>query len=83
MNGYLFEPGDIPALRENLRKLLLAGPEKRERMGRASIEIVGSQFTEEAVMPKIETAFQRAIRRAHFGTDIFATSQSVIHRPND
>jgi glycosyltransferase involved in cell wall biosynthesis len=61
VNGYLFDAGDVAALRENLRALLLAGARKREQMGRASLEIVGGRFTAEIVMPQIEAAFQNAI----------------------
>jgi glycosyltransferase involved in cell wall biosynthesis len=64
MNGYLFEPGDVAALREHLKALLLAGAEKRELMGKASLEIVGGQFTAETVLPQIEAVFQNVIHHA-------------------
>jgi len=61
VNGYLFDPGDITALRESLRALLLAGAHKREQMGRASLEIVGRRFSQENIMPQLEALFQDAI----------------------
>jgi glycosyltransferase involved in cell wall biosynthesis len=66
-NGYLFEPGDVGALRENLKALLLAGANRRQQMGKASLEVIGRQFTEETVMPQIEAAFQQAISLAQSG----------------
>lgn len=65
VNGYLFEPGDVAGLREHLRQLLLAGAARREQMGKASLEIVGGQFTAEIVMPQIEAVFQKIIDRAN------------------
>ena len=67
VNGYLFEPGDVGALRENLKALLLAGAIRRQQMGKASLEVIGRQFTEETVMPQIEAAFQQAISLAQSG----------------
>jgi glycosyltransferase involved in cell wall biosynthesis len=61
VNGYLFDSGDVGALRESLRRLLKAGAKKREEMGAASIEIVGSRLSEESVMPRIETLFEAAM----------------------
>lgn len=61
INGYLFDAGDVAALREHLRSLLLAGARKREQMGRASLEIVGERFSEERIMPEIEAIFLAAI----------------------
>ena len=61
INGYLFDSGDVGALRESLRSLLLAGARKRERMGRASLEIMRQRFTAEAIMPGIEAILQAAI----------------------
>lgn len=63
VNGYLFEPGDVTALRGHLRSLLLVGAGKRERMGKASLEIAG-RFTAETVMPQVEAIFQNIIQRA-------------------
>jgi len=60
VNGYWFEPGDIAALREHLRTLLLAGAARREQMGKETLRIL-EQFTEENVLPKIEAIFQNAI----------------------
>jgi glycosyltransferase involved in cell wall biosynthesis len=61
VNGYLFDPGDVTALRESLRALLLAGARKREQMGRASLEIAGSRFSAETIMPQLEAVFRNAI----------------------
>lgn len=61
MNGYLFDSGDVGSLRKSLRLLLKAGAKKREEMGAASIEIVGSRLSEESVMPRIETLFEAAV----------------------
>jgi glycosyltransferase involved in cell wall biosynthesis len=81
INGYLFEPGDVIALREHLRTLLLSGAARREQMGKASLDIVGSQFTEETVMPQIETAFQHAIYLVQSGGPGFiATPQNVTNQ---
>jgi glycosyltransferase involved in cell wall biosynthesis len=61
INGYLFDPGDVTALRESLKSLLLAGARKREHMGRATLGIVGQRFSAERVMPRIEAIYQDAI----------------------
>jgi glycosyltransferase involved in cell wall biosynthesis len=61
INGYLFEAGDVAALRESLRSVLLVGARAREEMGRASLEIVGGRFRAESVMPEVEMIFQNAI----------------------
>ena len=61
VNGYLFDPGDVTALRESLRTLLLAGARKREQMGRASLEIAGLRFSAETIMPQLEAVFKNAI----------------------
>jgi glycosyltransferase involved in cell wall biosynthesis len=61
INGYLFDAGDVTALRECLRSILLAGAKKREHMGRGSLDIVGQKFSAERVMPLIETIYQDAI----------------------
>ena len=37
-NGYLFEPGDIPALAARLTDVLTAAPEERLRMQQASLD---------------------------------------------
>jgi glycosyltransferase involved in cell wall biosynthesis len=66
-NGYLFEPGDVGTLRAHVKALLLAGANRRQQMGKASLEIIGRQFTEETVMPQIEAAFQLAISLAQSG----------------
>jgi len=60
-NGYLFEPGDVEGLRENLRALLVAGADRRREMGAASLELVGTRFRAENVLPEIEGIFQAAI----------------------
>src|SRR5207244_10931970 len=60
VNGYWFDPGDVAALREHLRALLLAGAAGRERMGKETLRIM-EQFTEETVLPQIEAIFRNAI----------------------
>ena len=60
VNGYWFDSGDVAALREHLRTLLLAGATRREQMGTETLRIL-EQFTEENVLPKIEAIFQNAI----------------------
>jgi glycosyltransferase involved in cell wall biosynthesis len=60
VNGYWFDPGDVVALREHLRTLLLAGAARREQMGKETLRIL-EQFTEENVLPRIEAIFQNAI----------------------
>lgn len=62
MNGYLFDVGDVSAIRESLRALLLAGAGRRQAMGAASLDIVGKRFCEEKVMPRIESVFRAVIR---------------------
>jgi glycosyltransferase involved in cell wall biosynthesis len=61
MNGYLFDPGDVTALRESLRKLLVGGKKRREEMGAASLKIVGERFSSERNLPRIEAIFQAVI----------------------
>ena len=73
VNGYLFDPGDVAALSERLRMLLLAGAHKRERMGNASLNIVGSRFRAENVMPLLEMAFQDVINNSKPGRMSFST----------
>ena len=63
-NGYLFDAGDVAALRGHLRSLLSAGANRRREMGSASLEIAGGRFSEENVMPRIESVFQSAISGA-------------------
>jgi len=53
VNGYWFDPGDVSALREHLRALLLAGAARREQMGKETLKIM-EQFTEENVLPQIQ-----------------------------
>jgi glycosyltransferase involved in cell wall biosynthesis len=60
VNGYWFDPGDVAALREHLRALLLAGAARREQMGKETLKIM-EQFTEETVLPQIEAILQNAI----------------------
>jgi glycosyltransferase involved in cell wall biosynthesis len=61
INGYLFDVGDVTAIREGLKSLLLAGAGRRQEMGKASLEIAGHRFCEENVMPKIESIFKATI----------------------
>jgi glycosyltransferase involved in cell wall biosynthesis len=64
INGYLFNAGDVVALRERLRTLLLAGARRREQMGKATLEIVGHRFTAERIMPIIEDIYLDVIENA-------------------
>ena len=73
VNGYLFDPGDVSALSEHLRTLLLGGAHKREQMGDASLHIVGSRFCAEKVMPLLEMAFQDVINSPRPGRMSFST----------
>jgi glycosyltransferase involved in cell wall biosynthesis len=73
VNGYWFDPGDVAALREHLRALLLAGATGREQMGKETLKIM-EQFTEENVLPQIEAIFQNAISHGNGGVSV---SQSV------
>jgi len=66
-NGYLFDPGDVTALSESLRSLLLAGAQAREQMGKESLNTVGARFSAEKIMPLLETVFQNAITHAKPG----------------
>lgn len=61
VNGYLFDAGDVAALRDYLKSLLRAGARTREQMGAASLEIVGQRFSAERIMPMIEAIYQNAI----------------------
>jgi glycosyltransferase involved in cell wall biosynthesis len=86
VNGYLFDPGDVVALRESLRALLLAGAGKRELMGRASLEMMGRQFTAERVMPQIEAIFRNIItHRAETarGKEFTGSSQGIPSHVHD
>lgn len=76
-NGCLFDPGDGTALSESLRTLLLAGAHKREQMGNASLNIVGSRFSAEKVMPLLETVLQDAINSSKAERMSFSTSPSL------
>jgi glycosyltransferase involved in cell wall biosynthesis len=73
VNGYLFDPGDVAALSERLRMLLIAGAHNRELMGNESLHIVGSRFCAEKVMPLLETIFQDVINNSKSGRMSFAT----------
>lgn len=61
-NGYLFDFGDVAALRQYLRSLLLAGTERRRRMGAVSLDIVRQHFVFEQQMPRLEAILQ-AVRQ--------------------
>jgi glycosyltransferase involved in cell wall biosynthesis len=72
INGYLFNAGDVVALREHLRTLLLAGARRREQMGRATLEIVGQRFRAERVMPMIEAIYRNAVENARYSSPVNA-----------
>lgn len=76
INGYLFDPGDVVALREHLRALLRAGAGKREQMGRASLEIVGQRFSAERIMPMIEAICWEAIENEQRACPVRSESAS-------
>jgi glycosyltransferase involved in cell wall biosynthesis len=65
VNGYLFNAGDVVALRKHLRTLLLAGARKREQMGQATLAIVGQRFRAERIMPIIEAIYQDVIDKRY------------------
>jgi glycosyltransferase involved in cell wall biosynthesis len=73
INGYLFDPGDVTALSEHLRTLLVAGAHRRQLMGNESLHIVGSRFSAEKVMPLLEMAFQDVINNSKTGQMSFST----------
>lgn len=86
INGYLFDSGDVTGLRERLRLLLLAGARKREQMGKATLEIVGSKFSAEHVMPLIEAIYQNAIagcRKQYWPAAQASKKNPVAVAPND
>jgi glycosyltransferase involved in cell wall biosynthesis len=81
INGYLFNAGDIAALREHLRTLLLAGARRRELMGKATLEIVGQRFRSERVMPMIEAIYQDGIENAKYSSPVnLANKQMIVQR---
>jgi glycosyltransferase involved in cell wall biosynthesis len=61
VNGCLFDAGDVPALREHLRHLILKGADRRRQMGAASLEIVRRRFLLDTLLPRIEAIFQAVI----------------------
>jgi glycosyltransferase involved in cell wall biosynthesis len=75
INGYWFVPGDVAALREHLRALLLVGAARREQMGKETLTIM-KQFTEETILPQIEAIFHDAISLGS-GMGLSAISQRV------
>lgn len=84
-NGYLFDAGDVTALREHLRSLLCAGAGTREQMGRASLEIVGQRFSAERIMPLIETIYQEVIEngRQAWPATVATNNDRLEIVPND
>jgi glycosyltransferase involved in cell wall biosynthesis len=72
VNGYLFDPGDVTALSEHLRTLLVGGAHKRQLMGNESLHIVGSRFCAEKVMPILEMAFQDVVNNSKPGRMSFS-----------
>ncbi len=61
VNGYLFDAGDVTALRCHLRTLLLAGGLARTRMGAASLTMVKSKFLLDITMRRIEDVLRAAL----------------------
>jgi glycosyltransferase involved in cell wall biosynthesis len=78
INGYLFNAGDIVALREHLRTLLLAGARRREQMGKATLEIVGQRFTAERIMPMIEAIYQNAIEYTRYSSPTNLANSMIV-----
>jgi glycosyltransferase involved in cell wall biosynthesis len=70
VNGYLFDPGDVTTLRQSLKTLLLAGAEKREQMGRATLNIVGKRFSASTILPKLEAIFQNICKTHKHSTHV-------------
>ncbi len=54
--GVLVEPGDVNGLEEAVARLL-QDPELRQRMGDAAIRKIGTTFSAEAVLPKLEALY--------------------------
>jgi glycosyltransferase involved in cell wall biosynthesis len=85
VNGCLFDAGDVIALREHLRSLLLAGARRREQMGKTTLEIVGQKFSAECVMPHIEGIYQDAIanQKQSWPVSLIDSNDWVEAVPND
>jgi len=64
INGYLFDAGDVCAIRESLKRLLTAGRTRRQEMGAASLAIVAERFSAENILPRLESIFQAVVSRA-------------------
>jgi glycosyltransferase involved in cell wall biosynthesis len=58
VNGDLFEPGDVAALRERLRHLLDIGAGRRREMGAASLRIARRCYVLERLLPRLEAMFE-------------------------
>lgn len=56
VNGFLYEPGDIPAVAGHLRTIL-SDPSLRDRMAQASLDRVRKRFVFETLMPRVEAIF--------------------------
>lgn len=54
VNGHIYPYGDVPALRDRLRRVLAATPDERRRMGARTLEIVRKEFQFESLMPRVE-----------------------------
>jgi glycosyltransferase involved in cell wall biosynthesis len=63
VNGHLFEPGDVPALRERLASMLTIGCERRREMGAASLRIARERYVLDRLLPRVEAIFQAAVDR--------------------
>jgi glycosyltransferase involved in cell wall biosynthesis len=85
INGYLFDAGDVAALRERLRSLLVAGARRREKMGKATLEIVGQRFTAERIMPLIEGIYRDVIanEKQSWPVSLANSNDRVEAAPND
>jgi glycosyltransferase involved in cell wall biosynthesis len=62
VNGYLYDAGDISALRAALEAVISAPPERRRQMGARSLEIVRERFCFEKLMVRIEAILDAARR---------------------
>jgi glycosyltransferase involved in cell wall biosynthesis len=52
VNGFLIEPGDVPALAERILRLC-RDPELRRRVGQANRQKIATSYTEEAIFSRI------------------------------
>jgi glycosyltransferase involved in cell wall biosynthesis len=61
VNGELFEPGDVRALGDRLRRLIESGAPRRHEMGTASLRIARAGYVLERLLPRLEAMFEAVI----------------------